>query len=285
MANLYLVATPIGNLEDITLRALRVLQEVDLIAAEDTRRTRELLAHYDLHTPLTSYHRHNQASKTPYLLKLLQEGRDIALVSDAGLPGISDPGEELVRRAIAAGIIVVPIPGANAALAALVASGLPAGRFVFEGFLPRAGKERRERLAALAAEERTLIFYEAPHRLVATLSDLLATLGERRVAVGRELTKKFETIWRGLLSEAVAHFHANPPRGEITLVVAGAGPALLPAYDPARAAAEVAELEAAGLDRKEAMARVARRYGQPRREIYRACLQALKKGGEAFLSK
>ncbi|WP_406677432.1 16S rRNA (cytidine(1402)-2'-O)-methyltransferase [Moorella sp. ACPs] len=285
MASLYLVATPIGNLEDITLRALKVLREVDLIAAEDTRRTRELLAHYDLHTPLTSYHRHNQASKTPYLLRMLQEGKEVAIVSDAGLPGISDPGEELVRRAIAAGITVVPIPGANAALTALVASGLPAGRFVFEGFLPRAGKERRERLAALAAEERTLIFYEAPHRLVATLVDLTTTLGERRVAVGRELTKKFETIWRGLLPEAVAHFQANPPRGEITLVVAGADPPPLPAYDPARAAAEVAELEAGGLDRKEAMARVARRYGQPRREIYRACLQARKKGRQAPVPK
>ncbi|MDN5344112.1 MAG: rRNA (cytidine1402-2-O)-methyltransferase [Clostridia bacterium] len=279
MANLYLVATPIGNLEDITLRALRVLRSVDMIAAEDTRRTRELLAHYDLHTTLTSYHRHNQASKTPYLLRLLQEGREVALVSDAGLPGISDPGEDLVRQAVAAGITVVPIPGANAALSALVASGLPAGRFAFEGFLPRSGRERRERLAALAAEERTLVFYEAPHRLEATLADLAASLGERRVAIGRELTKKFETIWRGTLTEAREYFQAHPPRGEITLVVAGAGPAPRPAYDPVRAAAEVAELEAAGLERKEALARVARRYSQPRREIYRACLERRSEAG------
>lgn len=279
MASLYLVATPIGNLEDITFRALRVLKEVDLIAAEDTRNTRELLTHYGIHTPLTSYHRHNLASKTPYLLGLLREGRDIALVSDAGLPGISDPGEELVRAAVAAGLPVVPVPGANAALTALVASGLPAGRFAFEGFLPRAGKERRERLAALTGEERTLIFYEAPHRLTATLDDLAATLGPRQVAVGRELTKKFETIWRGTLPAAREYFRDNPPRGELTLVVAGAPPAPRPAYDPARAAAEVAELEAGGLDRKEAMARVARVYGQPRREIYRACLQA-REGGQ-----
>lgn len=273
MANLYLVATPIGNLEDITFRALKILKEVHFVAAEDTRRTRELLTHYDLHTPLTSYHRHNQATKTSYLLGLLQEGKDIALVSDAGLPGISDPGEELVRQAIAAGITVVPIPGANAALTALVASGLPTGRFIFEGFLPRASKARRERLAALAAEERTLVFYEAPHRLVATLKDMAATLGVRQVAVGRELTKKFESIWRGTLAAAVDYFQANPPRGEITLVVAGAEPAPLPEYDPARAAAEVAAMEAAGIQRKEAMSRVARYYGLPRREIYRACLQ------------
>ncbi|MBE3572689.1 MAG: 16S rRNA (cytidine(1402)-2'-O)-methyltransferase [Moorella humiferrea] len=277
MANLYLVATPIGNLEDITLRALKILGEVDLIAAEDTRRTRELLAHYNLHTPLTSYHRHNLRSKTPYLLKMLLEGKKLALVSDAGMPGISDPGEELVREAIDAGINVVPIPGPNAALAALVASGLPTSRFVFEGFLPRKGKERRERLIALAAEERTLIFYEAPHRLVNTLDDLLAALGDRRVAVGRELTKMFETIWRGMLSEAIAFFQANPPRGEITLVVAGAAPSASLQYDPARAVAEVKELEEAGVERKEAMAMIARRYGRSRREIYRACLEERQK--------
>ncbi|MGI6286094.1 16S rRNA (cytidine(1402)-2'-O)-methyltransferase [Neomoorella humiferrea] len=277
MANLYLVATPIGNLEDITLRALKILGEVDLIAAEDTRRTRELLAHYNLHTPLTSYHRHNLRSKTPYLLKMLLEGKKLALVSDAGMPGISDPGEELVREAIDAGINVVPIPGPNAALAALVASGLPTSRFVFEGFLPRKGKERRERLIALTAEERTLIFYEAPHRLVNTLDDLLAALGDRRVAVGRELTKMFETIWRGMLSEAIAFFQANPPRGEITLVVAGAAPSASLQYDPARAAAEVKELEEAGVERKEAMAMIARRYGRSRREIYRACLEERQK--------
>ncbi|PRR73845.1 16S rRNA (cytidine(1402)-2'-O)-methyltransferase [Neomoorella humiferrea] len=277
MANLYLVATPIGNLEDITLRALKILGEVDLIAAEDTRRTRELLAHYNLHTPLTSYHRHNLRSKTPYLLKMLLEGKKLALVSDAGMPGISDPGEELVREAIDAGINVVPIPGPNAALAALVASGLPTSRFVFEGFLPRKGKERRERLIALAAEERTLIFYEAPHRLVNTLDDLLAALGDRRVAVGRELTKMFETIWRGMLSEAIAFFQANPPRGEITLVVAGAAPSASFQYDPARAAAEVKELEEAGVERKAAMAMIARRYGRSRREIYRACLEERQK--------
>lgn len=277
MANLYLVATPIGNLEDITLRALKILGEVDLIAAEDTRRTRELLAYYNLHTPLTSYHRHNLRSKTPYLLKMLQEGKELALVSDAGMPGISDPGEELVREAIDAGINVVPIPGPNAALAALVASGLPTSRFVFEGFLPRKGKERQERLKTLAAEERTLIFFEAPHRLLNTLEDLLAALGDRRVAVGRELTKMFETIWRGTLVEGIVFFQANPPRGEITLVVAGAAPPPRPQYDPVRAAAEVKELKEAGVEGKTAMAMVARRYGRSRREIYRACLEERQK--------
>jgi 16S rRNA (cytidine1402-2'-O)-methyltransferase len=272
MANLYLVATPIGNLEDITLRALKILATVDYIAAEDTRRTRELLTHYGLRTPLTSYHRHNRASKTPYLLGLLQEGKEIALVSDAGLPGISDPGEELVRQAVAAGIIVVPIPGANAALTALVASGLSTGRFAFEGFLPRASKARRKKLLALAAEERTLIFYEAPHRLVAALQDMAAILGARQVVVGRELTKKFESFWRGTLVAAAEHFRAQPPRGEITLVVTGAVSAPLPQYDPTRAAAEVAAMEAEGVQRKEAMARVARFYGRSRREVYRACL-------------
>jgi len=272
MSELYLVATPIGNLEDITLRALRILSEVDLIAAEDTRRTRELLARYDLHTPLTSYHRHNQAGKGAYLLELLHQGQAIALVSDAGLPGISDPGEDLVRQAIDAGIKVVPIPGPSAALTALVASGLPAGRFVFEGFLPRSGRERRERLTALAMEERTIILYEAPHRLVTTLADLEAVLSERRVAAGRELTKKFETIWRGTLAAAREYFQADPPRGEITLIVAGAGPAPRPVYDPVQAATAVAALEAGGVERKEAMARVAQHYGRPRREIYQACL-------------
>ncbi|NLW06439.1 MAG: 16S rRNA (cytidine(1402)-2'-O)-methyltransferase [Clostridia bacterium] len=272
MANLYLVATPIGNLEDITLRALKVLKEVDYIAAEDTRRTRELLAHYGLHTPLTSYHHHNRASKTPYLLSLLQEGKEIALVSDAGLPGISDPGEELVQQAIVAGIKVIPIPGANAALTALVASGLPTGRFAFEGFLPRSPGARRQKLQKLAGEERTLVFYEAPHRLLATLQDMVAIMGERQVVVGRELTKKFESFWRGTLAAAVDHFHAEPPRGEITLVVAGAAAPPLPSFDPERAAAEVAALEAKGIGRKEAMARVARAYGRSRREVYRACL-------------
>jgi len=278
MASLYLVATPIGNLEDITFRALKILKQVDLIAAEDTRRTRELLSHYDLHTPLTSYHRHNQAGKAPYLLRLLQEGKNIALVSDAGLPGISDPGEELVKQAIAAAIKVIPIPGANAALTALIASGLPTGRFVFEGFLPRTAKTRRKKLAQLKNEERTLIFYEAPHRLVATLEDMAAIMGERSIAIGRELTKKFETIWRGTITEALNHYRANPPRGEFTLIVSGAELESLEFYyDPSKAAAEVRALETAGVERKEAMARVARNYGLPRREIYKACLTATKK--------
>ncbi|MDK2821791.1 MAG: rRNA (cytidine1402-2-O)-methyltransferase [Clostridia bacterium] len=272
MGRLYLVATPIGNLEDITFRAVRILKEVDLIAAEDTRRTRELLSYYDIHTPLTSYHKHNISTKTSYLLNLLQDGKEIALVSDAGLPGINDPGEELVKLASDNGILVVPVPGANAALTALVASGLPSGRFCYEGFLSRSKKNRRRQLEALANESRTIIFYEAPHRLIDTLTDMEKVWGLRQIAVCRELTKKFETIWRGTIIEALEHFRENPPRGEITLVVQGAEPSPLPEYNPVRAVEEVEELESKGINRKEAMKTVARQYGKSRREIYNAYL-------------
>ncbi len=252
------------------------MRSVYLIAAEDTRRTRQLLTYYNLSTPLTSYHDHNRTHKAPYLLQLLQEDKDIALVSDAGLPGISDPGEKLVQQAISVGINVITIPGANAALTALVASGLPAGRFVFEGFLPRATKARRQKLISLAPEERTLIFYEAPHRLLASLKDMLAVFGARRIAIGRELTKKFESVWRGFLAEAIDYFEKNPPRGEFTLVIAGAEPLPQPQYDPVQAAAKVAAMEAEGIERKKAMAWVARHYGCSRRKIYQACLENLK---------
>lgn len=269
--HLFLVGTPLGNLEDITLRALRVLKEVDLIAAEDTRRTRELLSYYNIHKPLTSFHQHNSKEKGPVLIRLLKEGKDIALVTDAGMPGISDPGEDLVREALKAGIEIVPVPGPSAVITALVVSGLPTGRFVFEGFLPRKGKERQERIEELATEQRTLILFEAPHRLNRTLHELLEAWGDRMVAVGRELTKKFETVFRGTLHTALQYFTENPPRGECTLVVAGASQET-PAFLPEEAALLVEALQRAGRPRKEAMNQVAKFYGRPRRDIYKACL-------------
>lgn len=288
---LQVCATPIGNLGDITLRVLEALKEADLVAAEDTRQTRKLLTHFEIHADLTSYHEHNKAAKGPEIVAELQRGKRVALVSDAGLPGVSDPGEDLIRAALAAGIRVEVLPGASAALTALVGSGLPTSRFAFEGFLPRAGKERRSRLASLASEPRTLIFYEAPHRLRETLADLLQALGDRPVAAARELTKRFEEFQRGRLSELVQHYQAEEPRGEYTLVVAGwdgagaavpAGttPGTAAAADgkpaapatPAELAARVQRLVAQGIASKEAMRQVAQAAGLSRREVYRACL-------------
>lgn len=268
---LYLCATPIGNLEDITLRALRVLREVDLIAAEDTRRTRKLLAHYDIPTPIVSYHAQSPASRAEEILARLREGRSVALVSDAGTPGVSDPGAVLVARAAAEGIPVTAVPGASAALTALTVSGLPAARFAFEGFLPR--KRRAKVLAELGRETRTLIIFESPRRVVHTLEEMLAAWGDRRVAVARELTKKFEEVFRGTLSEALARFREQAPRGEFTLVIEGAA-AAEPVTDAGehdlRAAVE--ELVASGTDRRAAIKEVARRYGLPRREVYNLLL-------------
>lgn len=218
---LYLCPTPIGNMEDITLRAIRVLKEVDFIAAEDTRVTRKLLNHYEIKTPLISYHEHNKREKGPEIISLLEEGKNIALVTDAGTPGISDPGEDLVKLAVEAGIKVVPLPGAAAAICALVASGLSTERFVFEGFLPRKTRERRERLAEMAAESRTMVVYEAPHRLLKTLEDLRQTLGDRSIAVAREMTKVHEEFFRGTVKQALEQFTQFPPRGELVLVVEG----------------------------------------------------------------
>jgi 16S rRNA (cytidine1402-2'-O)-methyltransferase len=218
---LYLVATPIGNLEDITLRALRVLKEVDLIGAEDTRYSRKLLNYYQINTPLTSYHDHNQETKGRQLIDKLLGGMNIALISDAGMPGISDPGSLLVKQALEAGITVVPVPGANAALAALVASGINTDRFMFHGFLPRRKKEREERLLLLKEEPRTVIIYETPHRLVATLKSLVKCWHGGQVAVARELTKKFEEFVRGTSQEVLEHFLVTQPRGEITMVLEG----------------------------------------------------------------
>lgn len=219
---LYIVATPIGNLEDITLRALRILKEVDLIAAEDTRHSRKLLTHFGISKPLTSYFDHNKELKGDAILEKLGQGLSVALITDAGTPCISDPGYQLVRDAVAAGIAVVPIPGACAAVAALSASGLPTDYFSFAGFLPNKQGKRRERLQVLSAERAVLIFYESPKRVVATLEDMLETLGDREVVVARELTKMYEEFLRGRLSELLARMQGREVRGEVAILVAPA---------------------------------------------------------------
>ena len=275
---LYLCATPIGNLEDMTYRAVRILGEVGLIAAEDTRHTRQLLAHYDIHTRLTSYHEHNKQSKGPELIDYLLTGGDLACVSDAGLPGIADPGSQLAELAIAAGIRVVPLPGANAALSALICSGLDTTRFSFVGFLPRTAAKRRERLQEVSGQQETLLFYEAPHHLRATLAELLTELGDRPAVLARELTKKFEEFRRGSLSELVHYYETAEPRGEFVIVVAGAA-ALAVSQAPAasRQPAElVQEMMAGGLDKKAAMREAAKQLNISRRDVYQAVLAAEK---------
>ena len=272
---LYLCATPIGNLADITYRAVETLRTADVIAAEDTRHTRGLLAHYDIHTPMTSYHEHNKEEKGAELIERLCAGETIVCVSDAGLPGIADPGGDLARRAIAAGIPVTPLPGANAALSALICAGLPLEGFTFVGFLPRKEKKRRELLARIAAYPETLIFYEAPHRLRETLAALASGLGaQRRACAARELTKKFEEFRRTTLGDLLAHYREHEPRGEFVLIVAGADENA-PAADAAeemslteRYAAHIAK----GLDKKEAMRRTAQELGIARRDVYQALL-------------
>ncbi len=273
IGTLYLCATPIGNLEDMTFRGVRVLREAAVIAAEDTRHTRKLLSHFDIHTPLVSYHEHNKAARGPELVARLLAGEDVAVVSDAGLPGISDPGADLVRLALSAGVPVTPVPGPNAALAALVASGLDPGLFLCAGFLPRAAKKRRELLGSLAVLPYTLIFYESPHRLRATLAELAAAFGDRQAAVGRELTKKFEEFVRGSLAELGDRFAVQEPRGEFTLVVAGAVQSgAPPVAAPADPAAAVSALVAGGVAKQEDIRQVAVRFGLPRRTVYQAVI-------------
>lgn len=218
---LYLVATPIGNLEDMTFRAIRTLREVDLIAAEDTRQTRKLLTHFEIQTRLISYHEHNKRASGPELIRLLEEGTSIALVSDAGLPAISDPGADLVRDAAERGIPVVPIPGANAALSALIISGLPTERFLFAGFPPRQRKALNEWLSSMAHEQGTLMMYESPHRITKTLAAMLEVLGDRRIVMARELTKRHEEAARGTITECMAWLDEHPPLGEYVVIVQG----------------------------------------------------------------
>lgn len=273
---LYIVATPIGNLEDITLRALRILKEADLIAAEDTRHTQALLSHYDIRTPLTSYHEHNERAKAPLLAAQLKQGKKIALVSDAGTPTLSDPGFRLVREAIQAGVRVVPIPGASALTAVLSAGGLPTDRFVFEGFLPAKREQRRKFLRGLKDEHRTLIFFEAPHRVKEALQELLETLGDREVVLGREVTKLHEEFIRGRASEVIAEIDRREPRGEITLVVKGFEGE--PEVDKALLVAEIRRLKAQGVRLKEISGLLAERFSRPRKEIYRLALEEGDKG-------
>lgn len=291
---LYLCGTPIGNLGDLTRRVLEVLASVDYVAAEDTRRTRALLSHEGLSKPIISYHEHNKRTRGPVIIDDLRRGKQVALVTDAGMPGISDPGEDLVREAVAEGLDVVPVPGPSAMLAALVASGFAVTPFTFAGFVPRRPRERRAALSRLKDIPWTTVFYEAPHRLTATLEDLQATLGPRPIVVARELTKRHESFHRGSADEVLAQLRRLFPEGEIKgeacLVIAGSGEAAETDVDgpsdPSRAEPPgagltpgelwrlVREEEARGASRKEAMKTVAANIGLSRRQVYQACLEA-----------
>jgi 16S rRNA (cytidine1402-2'-O)-methyltransferase len=269
---LYIVSTPIGNLEDITLRAIRVLKEVDLIAAEDTRHTRHLLDRYQIETQLTSYHDHNKEEKAPVLVARLLEGKSVALVSDAGTPGISDPGYFLINLAADQKVPVVPIPGATAAIAALSVSGLPTDSFVFEGFLPAKHGARLKRIQKLAKDERTIIFYEAPHKIMKTLEDLIEVFGDRRAVITRELTKIHEETIRGTLSDILRHLQEGSIKGEFTLIVHGA------TTEPHKQDIDAAEylknlMLHRGLSKKEAIAAAAEELGLPKKEVYTASLR------------
>lgn len=269
---LYLCPTPLGNLEDITLRVLRLLKECDLIAAEDTRRTIKLLNHYVIKTPLTSYHEHNEKVKGSKLIQELLAGKNIALVSDAGMPGISDPGQVIVKMALDKGIKVVPVPGASAGITALVASGLDTGRYAFEGFLPKEKKKRRQILQQLADEERTIILYEAPHRLQTTLEELNRVLGNRKMVLARELTKVHEEFLRGSISEITARLTDKEIKGELCLVIEGAERKQkkddLPVWEGRTLIEQVQTLMNQGLSKKEAIKEVANKMGKPKREVY-----------------
>lgn len=272
---LYLVATPIGNLEDISLRALRILKEADLIACEDTRQSLKLLSHFEIHKPLESYHEHNELMRAPELVLKMEEGARIALVSDAGTPAISDPGHRLVSLCLRHHIPVIPIPGPSAIVAALAASGVPAEEFTFLGFLPARPAERRRALRKIAEGPRTLVFYEAPHRLRAMLEDALEVLGNRHAAIAREMTKIHEEFLRGRIEDLISALAEKPPRGEVTLLI---GPpetnegvtAQPPRISKGALARRVAEIERAeGVDRKSALKQAAKEFGLAKREAYK----------------
>lgn len=275
---LYLCATPIGNLEDMTFRAVRTLKEADLIAAEDTRNSIKLLNHFEIRTPMTSYHEYNKIEKGRKLTDLLLEGKDIALITDAGTPGISDPGEELVKMCHEAGVTVTAVPGAAACVTALTISGLPTRRFAFEAFLPSDKKERRDVLEELKDETRTIVLYEAPHRLVKTLEELRETLGDRQVSVCRELTKKHETVYRSTLGEACTYYQSHEPRGECVLVIQAKSREELRRqsqrkWEEMSLEEHMAYYTDQGVDRKEAMKKVARDRDVSKREVYQALLR------------
>ena len=271
MGTLYIVATPIGNLEDVSLRAVRILREVSLIAAEDTRKTRTLLSAHHIKTPLTSYFEHNKLSKLGYILEQLQTG-DIALVSDAGMPGLSDPGYELIKAAVERGFPVIPVPGPSAVITAVVVSGLPTDRFLYLGFLPHKAGERQRLLDSVANEQSTLVILESPHRLKEALADILSSLGNRRAAICRELTKLHEEIFRGTIQEAIEHF--QEPRGEFVLVIEGnrvEKPLLTESIEQ-----ELANLKQSGVPAKDAIARLTKTSGLSRKELYHAWLKSPK---------
>lgn len=275
---LYLCATPIGNLEDITMRVIRTLKEVDLIAAEDTRNSLHLLNHFEIKTPMTSYHEYNRIEKAHTLIARMQQGQSIALITDAGTPGISDPGEDLVRLCHEAGIEVTSLPGACACVTALTVSGLPTRRFCFEAFLPQEKKEKQQVLEELKNETRTTILYEAPHRLLRTLGELYEALGERRVTVCRELTKKHETIFQTTLSGAIAHYGADSPRGECVIVLEGRRRQDILQEEQRRwqdmdIREHVALYEEQGMDRRDAMKQAAKDRGLSKREVYAMLLE------------
>jgi 16S rRNA (cytidine1402-2'-O)-methyltransferase len=269
---LHIVATPIGNLEDITLRAIRILKEADIIAAEDTRHTRHLLERYQIDTQLTSYHDHNKEEKAPILVARMLEGKNVALVSDAGTPGISDPGYFLINLAIDQHIPIIPIPGATAAVAALSVSGMPTDRFIFEGFLPSKHLARLKRLQELSKEERTLIFYEAPHKIIRAVSDMVEALGNRRAVITRELTKIHEETIRGALSECLKRLQEGSIKGEFTVIVHGA------TKEPMKQGIDMAEflknlILHRGLTKKEAIATAAEELGVQKKDVYKESLK------------
>jgi len=269
MPALYIVATPIGNLEDISLRALRILREVKLIAAEDTRKTKRLLATYDIKTPMTSYHEYNKWTKLEYILSCLGDG-DVALVSNAGMPGMSDPGYELIVAASQRGISVVPIPGPSVVTTALVISGLPTDKFIYLGFLPRKSSARRHLLEFVADKDETIVTLESPHRLLAALDDMLLVLGDRKIAICRELTKIHEEVFRGRISQAIEHF--AQPKGEFTLVINGKRKGNKPQLTP-DIEQQLHNMRQSGLTAKEVVAKVASETGLSKKELYQAWLR------------
>lgn len=269
---LYIVGTPIGNLEDMTFRAIKILQAADFIAAEDTRHTGKLLHHFQIKTPQISYHEHNRHQRLPELIEKLLLGQTIALVTDAGMPGISDPGYELVKACTDANINITPIPGACACIVGISASGLPTDRFVFEGFLPAKGQERQQNLEALQVESRTIILYESPHRLRQTLQDLANTLGsDRQIVLARELTKMHEEFWRGSIESAIELYTTHEPKGEFTLIIAGIQ-TVAPVFSEDAIKAELQTLIAAGISRSQASRQLAQQTSLPRRQIYQLAL-------------
>ena len=275
---LYLCATPIGNLEDMTFRVIRTLKEVDMIAAEDTRNSIKLLNHFEIKTPMTSYHEYNKIEKGHKLVQMLLEGKNLALITDAGTPGISDPGEELVQMCYEAGVPVTSLPGAAACITALTLSGLSTRRFAFEAFLPSDKKERQQVLEELKNDTRTVICYEAPHRLVKTLKELLEALGDRRITICRELTKKHETAWQTHIAEACEYYQENAPKGVCLLVIEGRSREELKAeeqeqWEQMPLEAHMEHYESQGMDHKSAMKRVAKDRGVSKRDIYRMLLE------------